>query len=90
VLFTPLIAVLTIWVSIAISTRSSDVRVAMQLGAVAALPVLLVAYLITFSVIPTTLSLAIGIGVVLLVLDGLGWRLVSALFDRERLITSIR
>ena len=90
VLFTPLIALLTIWVSLAISTRANDVRVAMQLGAVAALPVLLVAYLITFGAIPATLSLAIGIGVGLLVLDSLGWRLVSALFDRERLITGTR
>jgi ABC-2 type transport system permease protein len=90
VLFTPLLALLTIWVSIAISARSSDVRVAMQLGAVAALPVLLVAYLITFSVIPSTLAVALGIGAGLLVLDGIGWRLVSALFNRERLIASTR
>ena len=90
VLFTPLIALLTIWFSIAISTRSTDVRVAMQLGAVAGLPVLLVAYLITFSVIPATLALAIGIGAALLVLDSIGWRLVSALFNRERLIAGTR
>lgn len=62
----------------------------MQLGAIAGLPVLLVAYLTTFSVIPATLALAIGIGVGLLILDGLGWRLVSALFNRERLITGTR
>lgn len=90
VVFTPLIAVLAVWVSLAISTRANDVRVAMQLGAVTALPILLVAYLITFGVIPATLALAIGIGVALLILDGLGWRLVSALFNRERLITSTR
>jgi ABC-type transport system involved in multi-copper enzyme maturation permease subunit len=90
VLFTPLIALLTIWVSLAISTRSNDVRVAMQLGAIAGLPVLLVAYLTTFGVIPATLALAIGIGVGLLILDGLGLRLVSAAFDRERLITGTR
>ncbi len=90
VLFTPLIALLTVWVSLSISTRANDVRVAMQLGAVAALPVLLVAYLITFSMIPATLALAIGIGAVLLILDAIGWRLVSALFNRERLITSTR
>src|SRR6185437_13324903 len=90
VLFTPLIAVLTVWVSLAISTRSTDVRVAMQLGAVAALPVLLVAYLITFGAIPATLTLGVGIGAGLLVLDGIGWRLVSALFNRERLIAGTR
>lgn len=90
VLFTPLIALLTIWVSLAISTRANDVRVSMQLGAIAGLPVLLVAYLTTFSVIPATLALASSIGVGLLVVDGLGWRLVSALFNRERLIASTR
>ena len=86
VLFTPLVALLTIWVSLAISTRANDVRVSMQLGAIAGLPVLLVAYLTTFSVIPATLGLTIGIGVGLLILDGMGWRFVSALFNRERLI----
>ncbi len=90
VLFTPLLALFSIWVALAISTRSSDVRVAQQLGAIAGMPALLVAYLIAFNVIPASLSLALGIGAVLLVLDGLGWRLVSAAFDRERLITSTR
>jgi len=87
VLFTPLIIMWSIWVGIAISTRSSDVRVAQQLGALG-LPVLLVAYLISFNVIHMTLGLALGIAVVLLVLDGLGWRFVAAAFDRERLITN--
>jgi len=49
-----------------------------------------VVYLITFSVIPATLGLAVGIGAALLILDGIGWRLVSSLFNRERLITSTR
>ncbi len=88
--FTPLVALLPISVSLAISTRANDVRVSMQLGAIAGLPVLLVAYLTTFSVIPATLALAIGIGAGLLILDGVGWRFVSALFNRERLITGTR
>jgi hypothetical protein len=37
-----------------------------------------------------TLGLALGLGAALLLLDRLGWRVVSALFDRERLITGIR
>jgi ABC-type transport system involved in multi-copper enzyme maturation permease subunit len=90
VLFTPLIALLSIWVGIGISTRSSDVRVAQQLAAITGLPALLVAYLIAFNVIPATLGLALGIAAALLVLDGLGWRLVSALFNRERLIAGTR
>lgn len=38
VLFTPLLAVWSIWVGIAISARSSDIRVAQQLGVLASLP----------------------------------------------------
>jgi hypothetical protein len=53
VLFTPLLAAWSIWVGIAISTRSSDTRVALQLGALAGLPAILVAYLIAFNVIHT-------------------------------------
>lgn len=89
-LFTPLLAVWSIWVGIAISARSSDVRVAQQLGALAGLPAILLAYLVAFDVIHATVALAIGIGVTLLVFDILGWRLVSAAFNRERLITSTR
>jgi ABC-2 type transport system permease protein len=89
-LFTPLLAGWSIWVGIAISTRSSDIRVAQQFGALAGLPAILVAYLIAFNVIHATLGLAVGLAAALLVLDGLGWRLVSTLFDRERLITGTR
>ncbi len=90
ILFTPLITLLTIWVGIGISSRSSDIRVAQQLGAVTGLPILLVAYLIAFNVIPVTLGLVLGIAALLLVLDGFGWRIVSAAFNRERLITGTR
>jgi ABC-2 type transport system permease protein len=90
VLFTPLLAAWSIWVCIAISTRARDVRVAQQLGAIAGLPVILVAYLITFNVIHATLGLALGVAAVLLVLDGMGWRIAAAAFDRERLITGGR
>ena len=89
-LFTPLLAAWSIWVGIAISTRSSDVRVAQQLGALASLPAILVVYLIALNVIHATLGLILGVAAALLVLDGLGWRLVSAAFDRERLITGTR
>lgn len=90
VVFTPLIALLSIWIGMGISTRTSDVRVAQQLGALTGLPTLLVAYLIVFGAIPATLELALGVGAALLLLDAIGWRLVAAAFDRERLITSTR
>jgi hypothetical protein len=80
----------SIWVAMAISARSSDIRVAQQLATLASLPSVLVTALISFNVIDATLKLALGLGVALLVLDRLGWRVVSALFDRERLITGTR
>jgi len=90
VLFTPLLAVWSIWVGIAISARSSDIRVAQQLSVLASLPSVLLVVLVALNVIPPTLVLAVGLAVVLLVLDGLGWRITSRLFDRERLVTGSR
>jgi ABC-type Na+ efflux pump permease subunit len=89
-LFTPLIAAWSIWVGIAISARSSDVRVAGQLSLLASLPMVAVTTLIAVNVIPASLGLALAGAAVLLVLDTLGWRITSASFDRERLITGTR
>jgi len=89
-LFTPLVATWSIWVAMAISARSSDFRAAQQLSTLASLPTVVVCALVSFDVIHATLGLALGFGVLLLVLDRLGWRVVSALFDRERLITGTR
>jgi ABC-type transport system involved in multi-copper enzyme maturation permease subunit len=89
-LFTPLLATWSIWVGIAISARSSDLRVAQQLGALASLPAVVVVYLIAYDVIPVTVGLVFGLAVLLVVLDGVGWRVVSLAFDRERLITGTR
>jgi ABC-type transport system involved in multi-copper enzyme maturation permease subunit len=89
-LFTPLLAGWSIWIGIAISARASDVRVAQQLGMIAGVPTAVVAALIAFNAIHATLALALGLAAALLVLNGLGWRISSATFDRERLITGIR
>ena len=50
-LFTPLLAGWSIWVGIAISARSSDVRVAQQLSVLASLPPLAIVALMQFNVI---------------------------------------
>lgn len=88
VVFTPLLAVWTIWVALAISTRASDVRVAQQLAMLASLPPVFVTVLIALDVIAPTVQLGLGLGLLLLVLDVLGWRVTAQLFDRERLLTS--
>ncbi len=90
VIFTPLIAGWSIWLGVAISTRASDVRVAQQLGMLASLPTIAVTTLLAINVIHPSRNLAFALVIVLLAANRLGWRLVSALFDRERLITGTR
>jgi ABC-2 type transport system permease protein len=88
VLFTPLLALWSIWVGIVVSTRSSDVRVAQQVGLLVSLPPVFVAVLAALNVIEATLGLAVACAGILLVLDVVGWRVASGLFDRERLIAA--
>jgi ABC-2 type transport system permease protein len=90
ILFAPLLAGWSIWVGIGISARSSDVRVAQQLGTLASLPPLGVVALMSFNVFAPSVTLAVMFAVVLLVADVLLWRVVSAMFDRERLITGVK
>jgi ABC-2 type transport system permease protein len=89
-LFAPLLAVWSIGVGTAISTRASDVRVAQQLGTLASLPPLAVTALVSFQIVPLGVWTAVGFGLGLLVIDIAMWRVVAAMFDRERLITGSR
>ncbi|MFI5691537.1 ABC transporter permease [Kribbella sp. NPDC051586] len=86
VVFTPLLAGWSIWVAIFISTRSNDIRVAQQLSTVASLPSVALAILIALNVIEVSLLTGVVAAVVLLALNRIGWRVASAVFDRERLI----
>lgn len=88
--FTPLIVIWSTWLGIAISTRATDVRVSQQLSLLASIPTVAVTTLIALDIIHATLGLAVALGAVLLVADRLGWRLVGALFDRERLVAGAR
>ena len=65
------------------STRSSDVRVAQQLCLLGILRMGVATSLIAFDVIHATLGLAM----LLLLANALGWRIVATMFDRERLLT---
>src|SRR5919201_4029594 len=62
VVFTPLIAAWSIWIAIAISARSSDIRAAQQLSILASLPSVAVTSLLAFDVIHATLGLALALG----------------------------
>ena len=88
--FTPLLAIWSIWVGIAVSARSSDPRTAGQLSVLASLPTVAVTTLVAFNIIPATTRTAVISGVGLLVLIRIGGRFASAMFDRERLITSTK
>ncbi len=44
----------------------------------------------SFKVITPSTGLALGLAAALLIVDGLGWRAVAAMFDRERLNTGAR
>jgi len=87
VVFTPMLATGSIWISVAVSTRLSDPRVAQQLSLASVLPLAVVPALIAFDVIPGSRALTLGLGALLLVVDVLGWRLVSPLFNREQLVS---
>ncbi|HEY6468826.1 MAG TPA: ABC transporter permease subunit [Candidatus Dormibacteraeota bacterium] len=85
-LFAPLLAGWSIWVGIGISTRASEVRVAQQLGTLASLPPLAVVALVSFNVFTPSFGTSLAFALGLLVADIVMWRIVAAMFDRERLI----
>jgi ABC-2 type transport system permease protein len=89
-LFAPLLAGWSIWVGIAVSARASDVRVAQQLGTLASLPPLAVVALIDLQILTPSVALAVVFALVLLAADVVMWRVVSAMFDRERLLTGAK
>ncbi len=89
-LFTPLLAGWAIWVGIAVSTRSTDVRVAQQLSVLGSFPPLIIVALMSLNVISESAALAIGLAAALLAFDLLAWRVVAGMFDRGRLVTGRR
>jgi ABC-2 type transport system permease protein len=88
--FTPLLALWSIWIGMAVSARTSDPRTAAQLSTVVSLPTVAVTSLMAFNVIPITTKVALAFGIGLLVLNRLGLVVAAALFDREKLITSTK
>lgn len=59
-----------------------------QLALLVSLPSVAVTTLIAFNVIPASRPVVLAFGAGTLVLVRLGWRVASAIFDRERLITA--
>ncbi len=90
VLFTPLLAGWAIVVGMAVSVRASEVRVAQQLGTLASFPPLGVVVLLGIGVIHPTFTVAVLSAIGLLVIDVRALRVVSRMFDRERLVTGAK
>jgi len=89
-LLTPLLAGWAIVVGMAVSVRASEVRVAQQLGMIASFPPLGVVVLLGIGVIHPTFTVAVLFALGLAAIDVLALRLVSRMFDRERLVTGAR
>ncbi|HEV3187642.1 MAG TPA: ABC transporter permease [Acidimicrobiales bacterium] len=89
-LFAPLVAGWSVVVGMAVSVRASEVRVAQQLGTLASLPIVGVVLLLATGIIHPTFPIAIEFAVGLLVIDVVALRLVSRMFDRERLVTGTK
>lgn len=68
-LFTPLLAGWAIWVGIAVSARSTDVRAAQQLSVLAGVPPLIILALMSLNVITVSTVLALGLAAALLAID---------------------
>jgi ABC-type transport system involved in multi-copper enzyme maturation permease subunit len=90
VVFTPLVAALSIWAGIAISARSNDPRVATQLSTLASLPAVALTTVIALGGLYVTPGLALASGAALLIVDSLGWWIVAPMVNRERLIVGTK
>jgi ABC-type Na+ efflux pump permease subunit len=89
-LFAPLLAGWSIVVGMAISVRTSEIRVAQQLGMLASVPLIGLFVLLAVGVIRPTFLVAILFAVVLLLIDVGASRVVARMFDRERLVTGAK
>ena len=89
-LYAPLLAGWAIVVGLGVSVRASEVRVAQQLGTLASLPPVAVVALLAAGVIHPTFRVAGLFAVGLLAVDARALRMVSKMFDRERLVTGIK
>jgi ABC-type transport system involved in multi-copper enzyme maturation permease subunit len=90
VLLTPLVAGWAIVVGMAVSVRASEVRVAQQLGILASLPAIFLVVLLAADVIQPTTRVAVEFTAALLAIDVVALRLVSRMFDPERLLTGAK
>lgn len=83
----PLACLLSIGYSVLVSSRSTDVRAAQQVGSLILLPYGGVYVLVELGVLALSTANLLIISAVLVVLDGLVFSLVKATFQREAILT---
>jgi ABC-2 type transport system permease protein len=83
----PLACLLSIGYNILVSSRSTDVRAAQQMGTLILLPFGAVYVLVEIGVLPLSINNLLMMAAVLAVLDGLVFYLVKAAFQREAILT---
>ncbi|HXQ18544.1 MAG TPA: hypothetical protein VN781_02845 [Acidimicrobiales bacterium] len=76
-------------VGMAVSVRANEIRVA-QLGMLASFPIIGVVVLLAVGAIKPAFPVALEFAIGLLAIDRLALRIVSRMFDRERLVTGSR
>ncbi len=86
-LLSPVLAGFAIWVGMAISVRSTDIRVAQQLSGLVTIPFVGAAALVSYGVITPSVGTYVVMTFVMGGIDAAGWRATTRMFDRERLLT---
>jgi ABC-2 type transport system permease protein len=83
----PLLAVLSVYISILVSARLSDVRAAQQVSAVIVVPIMGLFVLQLFGMVTLSINTLLAASAVLLVLDIILIKLGSTVFQREEILT---
>jgi ABC-2 type transport system permease protein len=86
-LLAPVLGVLAIELSLMVSSRSSDIRVAQQLSALSVLPAVVVTSMFAYGVIDPSPARYALVAVAIASVDAALWQVVTRVFDRERVLT---
>lgn len=86
-LLAPLASLLSVGYNVIVSSRSTDVRAAQQLGSLIMLPFAAVYVLSEITVLPLTSTNLLWMGAALLVLDVIAFYMVKATFQRDEILT---
>jgi len=83
----PALGVLAIELSLMVSSRSSDIRVAQQLSALSVLPAVAITSLFAYGIIDPSPGRYLLVAIAIAGVDAALWSVVTRLFDRERVLT---